>query len=73
MLQRFDDGTLYADDEVLPNPKNPDRALIVLREAPSGSNRPKNAVTVIEVAANGKGVHVGSSMTGPDSNGTTLR
>ncbi len=65
VLQRLDDGTLYAD-EVLPNPKNPERALIVLRDVPSGSDKIKNAVTVLEVAANGKGIDIVSSMTSPD-------
>lgn len=65
VLQRLDDGVLYAD-EVLPNPKNPKRALVVLREVPSGSAKAKNGVTVLEVSANGKGIDVVSSMTGPD-------
>ena len=65
VLQRLDDGVLYAD-EVLPNPKNPKRALVVLREVPSGSTKAKNGVTVLEVSANGKGIDVVSSMTGPD-------
>lgn len=65
VLQRLDDGTLYAD-EVLPNPKNPERALVVLRDVPSGSPRQKVGVTVLEVAANGKGIDVVSSMTGPE-------
>lgn len=66
MLQRLDDGALYAD-EVLPNPKNPNRALVVLRDVPSGGGKPKNGVTVLEVSANGKGIDVVSSMTGPDN------
>ncbi len=65
VLQRLDDVTLYAD-EVLPNPKNPERALVVLRDVPSGSEKLKNAVTVLEVAANGKGIDVVSSMTSPN-------
>jgi hypothetical protein len=65
VLQRLDDGVLYAD-EVLPNPKNPQRALVVLREVPSGSTKAKNGVTVLEVSASGKGIDVVSSMTGPD-------
>lgn len=65
VLQRLDDGALYAD-EVLPNPKNSDRALVVLRDVSSGSDKLKNAVTVLEVAANGKGIDIVSSMTSPN-------
>lgn len=65
VLQRLDDGALYAD-EVLPNPKNSDRALVVLRDVSSGSDKLKNAVTVLEVAANGKGIDVVTAMTALD-------
>ena len=67
MLQRFDDGTLYADDEVLPNPKHPDRALVVLRDAgPTGERIKKHVSSVIEVSANGKGIDMVTAMTARD-------
>lgn len=65
VLQKLDEGVLYAD-EVLPNPKNPERALVVLSDGPSLSGKAKSGVTVLEVSANGKGIDVVSSMTAPD-------
>jgi hypothetical protein len=51
---------------VVPNPKNSDRALVVLRDVSSGSDKLKNAVTVLEVAANGKGIDMVTAMTALD-------
>lgn len=66
VLQRLDEGTLYAD-EVLPNPKNPDRALVVLRGgAPTKDSTPKHLSQVLEVSANGKGIDVVTVMSGRD-------
>ena len=65
VLQRLEQGVLHAD-EVLPNPKHPDRALLVLKNTESGSKKAKHGVTVIDVSANGKGIDVVSSMTSPD-------
>lgn len=66
VLQRLDDGTLYAD-EVLPNPKDRTRALVVLKDAgPTGENIPKHLSQVLEVSANGKGIDVVTAMTARD-------
>lgn len=66
VLQRLDDGTLYAD-EVLPNPKDRTRALVVLKEAgPTGESIPKHLSQVLEVSANGKGIDVVTAMTARD-------
>lgn len=66
VLQRLDDGTLYAD-EVLPNPKDRSRALVVLKDAgPTGENIPKHLSQVLEVSANGKGIDVVTAMTARD-------
>lgn len=62
VLTRLEDNALYAD-EVLPNPKNPDRALVVLRDTGKPNER---GVTVLEVAADQQGVSVVSSMTAPE-------
>lgn len=71
VLQRLDDGTLYAD-EVLPNPVRQDRALLVLRDITEGKKTPSHAVTVLEVGANGNGIDIVTSMTSP-SRSKTLR
>lgn len=66
VLQRLDDGTLYAD-EVLPNPKDRARALVVLKDAgPTGESIPKHLSQVLEVSANGKGIDVVTAMTARD-------
>lgn len=66
VLQRLDDGTLYAD-EVLPNPKDRSRALVVLKDAgPTGENIPKHLSQVLEVSANGNGIDVVTAMTARD-------
>lgn len=72
MIERLQDGTLRAD-EVLPNPTNPKRAWLVLGDAPSGSTRGKDGVSVVEIAANGKGVDVVTSMTVRESAVTKAR
>ncbi len=67
VLQRLDEGALYAD-EVLPNPRNPDRALVVLKGgAPTRDSIPKHLSQVLEVSANGKGIDVVTVMSGRDS------
>jgi hypothetical protein len=71
VLQRLDDGTLYAD-EVLPNPVRQDRAQLVLRDITEGKKAPSHAVTVLEVGANGNGIDIVTSMTSP-SRSKTLR
>lgn len=66
VLQRLDDGTLYAD-EVLPNPKDMTRAFVVLKDAgPTGESIPKHLSQVLEVSANGKGIDVVTAMTARD-------
>lgn len=65
VLQRLEQGVLSAD-EVLPNPKNPERALLVLKDIPTSSHKKKHGVTVIEVSANGRGIDIATSMTVPD-------
>lgn len=67
LLQRLDDGTLYAD-EVLPNPKDRTRALVVLKNAaPTGESIPKHLSNVLEVSANGTGIDVVTAMSARDS------
>ncbi len=66
VLQRLDEGTLYAD-EVLPNPKDRTRALVVLKDAaPTSSKNPKHISQVLEVSANGKGIDVVTAMSTRD-------
>lgn len=66
VLGRLEAGVLRAD-EVLPNPQDPKRALVVLRDVSGDkpSNK-KHQSTVLEVSANGKGIDVVSAMTMPD-------
>ncbi|MBD1555005.1 hypothetical protein [Pseudomonas typographi] len=63
MLARLADNVVRPE-EVLPNPKNRDRALMVLNGAPTGSDRGKSGVTVLELASkDGVGLDVVTSMT----------
>lgn len=64
VLQRIERGVLTAD-EVLPSPKNPNRALLVLKDIDTVSPKQKHGVTVVEIALNGTGIDVVSSMTSP--------
>lgn len=66
ILQKLDDGVLYAD-EVLPNPQDRSRALVVLRDAaPTSSAKGKHTSSVLEVSANGKGIDVVTVMSSRD-------
>lgn len=65
VLARLEAGVLRAD-EVLPNPQEPKRALVVLRNVSDAPTKVRHQNTVLEVAANGKGVDVVSAMTSPD-------
>lgn len=63
---RLDEGVPKAN-EVLPNPKNRSRALVVLHNVSSGSPKIKHGVSVLDLSANGTWIDVVSSMTAPDS------
>ena len=54
-------------DEVLPNPKNPNRALLVLKNIENSGKKNKHSVNVLDISANGKGIDVVSSMTSLDN------
>ncbi len=66
VLEQLQRGSLNAD-EVLPNPKNRDRALIVLHDAAqTTSSKGKHLSHVVEVSANGKGIDVVTVMSARD-------
>lgn len=66
VLEQLQRGSLNAD-EVLPNPKNRDRALIVLHDAAkTTSAKGKHLSHVVEVSANGKGIDVVTVMSARD-------
>ncbi len=64
VLAKLEAGVLRAD-EVLPNPQNRDRALLVVKDI-GHKDANKRGVTVLEVAANGKGIDIVTSMTGTE-------
>lgn len=63
VLSRLEDAALYAD-EVLPNPVNPERALLVLND---GSLKKQN-VMMLDVARTEQGIRVGAPIVGPKKN-----
>lgn len=65
VLDRLERGVLSAD-EVLPNPQNKNRALLVLKDVGGAPTKARHQSTVIELSANGRGVDVVSVMTMPD-------
>lgn len=65
VLDRLERGVLQAD-EVLPNHQNPRRALLVLRDVSELPSKARHQSTVIELAADGKGLDVVTAMTMPD-------
>lgn len=66
VLEKLQRGSLNAD-EVLPNPKNRNRAFIVLHDAAAtASSKGKHLSHVVEVSANGKGIDVVTVMSARD-------